>query len=447
MNRGTHINKKRHGEVWQLTLTKSSSCKDWYSKRKVLSIMHFSNPVRILLFVGWTQWVVVHAFLSRPVSSATVKCTSKQSVLRLRVQHESRATNENNFPDGNNRNVPFLNHGLLFSSFSDGLCQNSQAQIFLKHGLAKALLLDQCAETEGNVESSVMHSPCNGPDIVMLNQLESVDAALETIDNHDDPMTIVAEMAATSSLSQNSELRFLYIPTAMYALRPDSINTPGKQRQRARADGKKRRDHIVSFLSNQILPDTFGICAVTMDLDDGSIKQPDGPNSIPFPSNGKEALTNWKPHLVYVEGGNTFWLEHCVDKGDWGDLLTTLATNPGTVYCGSSAGAILVGSRVETACWKGWDDPRIHPDRPSREDWVGVPGLDLIGGTSIFPHMDESWTELVAEKKQTLVDNVVCIRDEDVLCVQGATKTSTLALGLREPCVSTVEDSLSASVR
>ena len=34
----------------------------------------------------------------------------------------------------------------------------------------------------------------------------------------------------------------------MYALRPDSDNTPGKQRQRARADGKKRRTAIINQL-------------------------------------------------------------------------------------------------------------------------------------------------------------------------------------------------------
>jgi len=44
------------------------------------------------------------------------------------------------------------------------------------------------------------------------------------------------------------ELRLVYIPTAMYALRCDSTNTPGKQRQRARADGKKRRNELVSMV-------------------------------------------------------------------------------------------------------------------------------------------------------------------------------------------------------
>ena len=66
-----------------------------------------------------------------------------------------------------------------------------------------------------------------------------------------------------------------------------------------------------------------------------------------------EALTNWNPHLIYVEGGNTFWLKHCMDKGDWGPVIqkACIGTNA-AVYCGKSAGAIVGGQLVETATWK-----------------------------------------------------------------------------------------------
>jgi hypothetical protein len=74
--------------------------------------------------------------------------------------------------------------------------------------------------------------------------------------------------------SNNLELRVLYIPTALYALRKDSTNTPGKQRQRARADGKQRRNELVQLLTN-LLGDTVSISAVTLDWDDGSVKQPE----------------------------------------------------------------------------------------------------------------------------------------------------------------------------
>ena len=64
------------------------------------------------------------------------------------------------------------------------------------------------------------------------------------------------------------------------------------------------------------------------------------------------ALCEWFPNLIYVEGGNTFWLHHCMTKGDWTDDLVTAITTRNAVYCGKSAGAILVGHSVETATWK-----------------------------------------------------------------------------------------------
>jgi len=54
---------------------------------------------------------------------------------------------------------------------------------------------------------------------------------------------------------------------------------------------------------------------------------------------------------------------------------------------------------METACWKGWDDPRVVPGMESYEDWSDVPGLGLVGPYSFFPHMDDAWAELVREKR------------------------------------------------
>ena len=64
------------------------------------------------------------------------------------------------------------------------------------------------------------------------------------------------------------------------------------------------------------------------------------------------ALLDWSPNLVYVEGGNTFWLYHCMTKGDWQEDLVSAITSGNSMYCGKSAGAILAGKSVETATWK-----------------------------------------------------------------------------------------------
>jgi hypothetical protein len=124
---------------------------------------------------------------------------------------------------------------------------------------------------------------------------------------------------------------------------------------------------------------------------------------------------------------------------------------------------------METACWKQWDDPSIVPSpsissrrstnkssssssspASSYADWKGVPGLNLLRDTSIFPHYDElMWSDVVQREKRNLqvatttasaavsvpadelfsADStttttkttaviVQCIRDNDVICVQ-----------------------------
>lgn len=72
-----------------------------------------------------------------------------------------------------------------------------------------------------------------------------------------------------------------------------------------------------------------------------------------FHQNGRDALQKWEPHLVYVDGGNTFWLHYCIQKGDWGQPLKDAVTgSKASVYCGKSAGAIVAGACIETATWK-----------------------------------------------------------------------------------------------
>jgi hypothetical protein len=176
----------------------------------------------------------------------------------------------------------WLNHGLLLSSFSDGLKPNPEAIDFLMRGLTASLWRERQAAAEAKVSESAVQSPCCGPDLDAVMNMESADASLEKLEQGLLPWESVLGSLSESS-EEPLELRFLYIPTAMYALRRDSENTPGKQRQRARADGKERRGEIINLLGDQ-LGYSVNIRAVTLDLDDGSIKQPEGsddPSAFP----------------------------------------------------------------------------------------------------------------------------------------------------------------------
>ena len=331
------------------------------------------------------------------------------------------------------RRRQWAKHALLISSFTDGVVGSPDAKSFLKLGLAKSLAAEQSRIKEDQVRESALFSPCAGPSIDLLNDLEGADSAVSSLSKKME----VSEMSerADETLKQictggNDEgsdpmyCRILYIPTAMYALNPDSKNTPGKQRQRARADGKKRRSLVVTHVQD-MLGDTVDVLACTLDFDDGSIKQPVGSeNAALFPKDGKEAFASWKPHLIYVEGGNTFWLQHCIEKGDWDKELVAACTGPDaySVYCGKSAGAIVAGSRVDTATWKGWDNPAVVPGRDTYGDWAGYVGLGFAGDAAFFPHMDDEWEELVEDKQQQMGEEsakVCCLREWDACCVDG----------------------------
>ncbi len=181
-------------------------------------------------------------------------------------------------------------------------------------------------ELEEGLKSSVEFSPCNGPDIKTLSKLETVDDLLARgrdmsesdhffNDLKNEPNSLEIEnwsretIHHLSSNARSMDVRILYIPTAMYALNPQSSNTPGKQRQRARADGKKRRAQLLQLLEELLLPTEgaggdfqddgggdrkWNLLAITLDLDDGSLKQPlggYGDASLLFPEVSKRKFS------------------------------------------------------------------------------------------------------------------------------------------------------------
>jgi peptidase E len=372
-----------------------------------------------------------------------------------------------------------------------------ESKTFLQYSTASVLTKEYINQLQKEIEASAKYSPCAGPNIEYLNLLQTGDDILQRLQrlisssfshcstsksNKGYIMSSKTGVACTdgnsggqssssavnvgilnevlgfirnientipSSSFHSPTIKILYIPTAMYALKKDSINTPGKQRQRARRDAKERRDKIVQFVETLFETSDEGndekdgkntvsslnTLAVTLDLDDGSIKHPvakgyrfenkvDNEKDVSslLPKTGKESLTSWNPHLIYVEGGNTFWLQHCIDKGDWSQLIIDACSssneNP-AMYIGKSAGAIVAGKFVETATWKRWDDPSVVPGRETYEDWKGKIGLNLAGGASFFPHMSDDFDSLVEEKRDDLneymqdeSDNLFAIREE-----------------------------------
>ena len=148
-----------------------------------------------------------------------------------------------------------VKHALLISSFGDGIEKSPDAKQYLKSRIISVMISKHLRMKEKLVEESVKVSPCCGPDLEKLSDLEESDQLFleEEISSDELLQKLILDTKNTNedendSSSSSLDIRLLYIPTAMYALRPDSDNTPGKQRQRARADGKKRRTAIINQL-------------------------------------------------------------------------------------------------------------------------------------------------------------------------------------------------------
>jgi peptidase E len=116
-----------------------------------------------------------------------------------------------------------------------------------------------------------------------------------------------------------------------------------------------------------------------------------------------------------VSGGSTFWLKHCVEKGNWTHKLVDACRDPTqAVYCRQSAGSILFGQSVETACWKGSDDPSIVSDMETYESWKGVEGLGLAGDLSVFLHsIEDKWDTLLSEREEDITSEVYRMTNAD----------------------------------
>jgi hypothetical protein len=339
--------------------------------------------------------VAAHLLISSSRSSCVVTASSSSAFIITRggrgllrthktLLHWKSDDNNGNNNNSNSNNANWAWRALLISSFADGILPSPTARQFLHDGLVDA-----------------------------LQQQKQQQEQEQQQDDRD---------------SNQQQLRFLYIPTAMYAPRTDSDNSLGQQRQRARADGKKRRTGVLQLVKELLGNDDVLILAVTLDLDDGSIKQPEGSSDISlFPTT--TTVAEWKPHLLYVEGGNTFWLHHCMTKGHWKDFLLHTTALQKCVYVGTSAGAILAGAHVETATWKRWDDPSVVPGMSSYDDWVAAEGLDVAGGASFFPHMSSEWDDLVESKR---MGKVYCLADSDVCCIDGVKQELTVLRGPEE---------------
>lgn len=122
-----------------------------------------------------------------------------------------------------------------------------------------------------------------------------------------------------------------------------------------------------------------------------------------------------KVDVIYVEGGNTFYLLKWVRESGFDKVIVDIL-NKGKIYVGVSAGSILVGPNIELAGWKNFRENMIGDD-----NIVGLKnliGLNLVP-FAVFPHFQEKvHKELLTIETKQLNYPVIALSDQQAILVK-----------------------------
>jgi len=116
-----------------------------------------------------------------------------------------------------------------------------------------------------------------------------------------------------------------------------------------------------------------------------------------------------KADIVFVAGGNTFYLLHHARLSGFMDLIPKYVEN-GLIYVGSSAGSYLACPTIEAGGWRNQD-----------KNIVGLTDLTALNLVPfiIFVHYDPKYDEILAEGKARTKYEVKVLSDNQALIVEG----------------------------
>jgi len=112
--------------------------------------------------------------------------------------------------------------------------------------------------------------------------------------------------------------------------------------------------------------------------------------------------------VIWVNGGNTFYLLYWAKKSGFLDIVPKLLQE-GKVYVGVSAGSILATPNIEVAGWKNVDDPNV----------VKLDDLRALNLVSFYllPHYSSFWEEFVKDKTSTLSNKLICLTNTQAVTI------------------------------
>lgn len=117
-----------------------------------------------------------------------------------------------------------------------------------------------------------------------------------------------------------------------------------------------------------------------------------------------------KADVIYVNGGNTFYLLDWVRKSGFADYIRKLVEE-GKVYIGVSAGSIIAGPNIDISGWGPYGDPNTI-------NLLDTSGLNLVS-FAISPHFTETERPVLENKLREADYPVIALTDEQVMLING----------------------------
>ncbi len=114
--------------------------------------------------------------------------------------------------------------------------------------------------------------------------------------------------------------------------------------------------------------------------------------------------------VIFVEGGNTFYLLKYVRKSGFDKVLKPFLDRGG-IYLGVSAGTYIAGLDISPTQWKHAEDKNIVGLKDLR-------GLCLID-FAIFSHYKPKHESIIKENKHKIPSTIVALTDKQAVLVNG----------------------------
>lgn len=112
--------------------------------------------------------------------------------------------------------------------------------------------------------------------------------------------------------------------------------------------------------------------------------------------------------IVFVNGGNTFYLLKCSRESGFNKLVPTLVAR-GLIYVGVSAGSYIACPTIEQSTWK-------HQDR-NRVGLTELSALNLVPFL-ISAHYEEKYHELIAGAAKNTHFPIVALTDQQAILAE-----------------------------